>query len=182
MDVTAGPPDPGSPQEPPHGRGPSVPLRSLLLYVVYLSLGIVGLSLLVVQKRVVPPWTQANVSAAAAVARLILPDARAVGTALSSGPAVLDVRTGCNGVHAVLIFAPAVLAFPAPWTRRLAGLVLGAAAIFALNIVRVVNLLLVAVHLPAQLEFFHIYVWQALMALLAFGIFLLWGVFFAGKG
>ena len=58
---------------------------------------------------------------------------------------------------------------------------LGAIAVFGLNIIRLVNLVLVAVRWPDWLDFFHIYVWQTLMVILAFGVFLLWGTWLAGK-
>lgn len=63
--------------------------------------------------------------------------------------ASLSVAHGCNGVHAVLIFAAAILAFPARWTRRLIGLAAGVVIIFGFNMIRLVNLLLVAVYIPA---------------------------------
>jgi hypothetical protein len=56
-----------------------------------------------------------------------------------SGFAV-SIEAGCNGVEALLVLAAAMLAFPAPWRMKLIGLAIGAVAIQALNIVRVISL------------------------------------------
>lgn len=159
---------------------PEIPWRFLLLFGVYLVVFTFGLDLSIVQK-LVTPWTEANAVAATAVTGLFGYDSRAEGMMMYAGGTSLSVAHGCNGVHAVLIFASAVLAFPVRWSRRLIGLAAGIVVIFGFNIIRLINLLLVAIHYPARLELFHIYIWQTLIVLLAFGTFLVWGMFFAGK-
>ena len=44
----------------------------------------------------------------------------------------VSIEAGCNGVEAMIILASAMLAFPAPWKHRLAGVAIGFAAIQAL--------------------------------------------------
>jgi exosortase H (IPTLxxWG-CTERM-specific) len=156
-------------------------LRFVILFVVFILIGNFSLEIPFVDGRLIEPWTVANASAAAGLTRLFGMDAGADGMTLTSGTATLSVKKGCNGVEAVIILASAVLAFPAPWGRRVLGLLLGAVAVFGFNILRLVNLLVVAVHFPDQLELFHVYIWQTLIVLIAFGIFILWGVVLARK-
>src|SRR3990172_8357661 len=47
----------------------------------------------------------------------------------------------CNGVEASLVLWAALLAFPAPWSHRLKGLLIGTAAVHGLNILRIISLL-----------------------------------------
>ena len=140
-----------------------------------LLLGGLAQALPVAQAAFVQPWTRWNARAAAGLLRACGLQVATRGTLLALDDATLDVRAGCNGLIALLLLGSAILAFPAPWRRRLGGLAVSAALVFALNAVRLVTLLLIARYLPARLEFFHLYVWQPLMALAALAIFLGWG-------
>jgi len=86
----------------------------------------------------------------------------------------LQVRFGCNGLEAFLIYSVAVLAFPAPWRSKLTGILLGGVVIQVLNILRLIGLGLVGVYLPAWFEVFHIYVAQGLMIAVALILFMGW--------
>jgi len=160
-------------------HGPAKPeLCSLRLHRLHLTTKI---ALRWTEGAIVEPWTRANLAAAAGLTRLLGMEATVIGTNLSSGGATLNVQNGCDGIHAALILVAAIAAFPAPLSRRLVGIAAGTLAIFGLNAVRLVNLLVVAVHLPGWLDFFHIYVWQVLIGVLAVGLFLLWGAYFARR-
>jgi exosortase H (IPTLxxWG-CTERM-specific) len=159
----------------------AIPIRFVLLLGLYLLIGNFALAVPLVDHGLIEPWTKANTAAAGGLAGLIGMEPEVNGTILTSSDAVLNVKKGCNGVEAVIILAAAVLAFPASWARRVPGLLGGAIVIFGFNLVRVVNLLWVAVHFPARLELFHIFIWQTLMVLISFGVFLLWGTFGANR-
>jgi len=151
-------------------------LRFVLVFAALMVAGNLALSLAVVERRLVAPWTRANAGVAAALATAIGIEAVADGTRVTTGEARLDVLKGCNGVHALMILAGAVLAFPASWTARVAGVAGGTVAIFGFNLVRLVNLIAVARYRPAWLELFHVYVWQTLIVVIAFFLFVAWGV------
>ena len=53
-------------------------------------------------------------------------------------------------------------------------------AVFGLNGIRLVNLILIARFYPEQLELFHLYIWQTLIIVIAFALFLFWSRFAAG--
>jgi exosortase/archaeosortase family protein len=67
-----------------------------------------------------------------------------------------------------------VLAFPAPWRRRIAGLVLGFAAIQLVNLVRVVSLFWIGAHRPALFSSSHTVLWQSIVVLCGVLLFLAW--------
>jgi exosortase H (IPTLxxWG-CTERM-specific) len=86
----------------------------------------------------------------------------------------IQVVAGCNGVEAVLILVSAVIAFPAPWKHKLLGIGLGFVAIQALNLVRIISLFYLGQWNRTWFDWFHLYLWQALIVLDALVVFLLW--------
>jgi len=100
----------------------------------------------------------------------------------TSGVIIYDVKTsfavmieaGCNGIEATILLVAAVLAFPAPWKNKLYGLLIGFAAIQALNLVRIVSLFFLGLWNETAFEWAHLYIWQALIMLDAIVVFLLW--------
>ncbi len=91
----------------------------------------------------------------------------------STGFAIQIVR-GCNAVDAVLILVSAVSAFPAPIKHKLIGIALGFVAIQALNIARIISLFYLAQWNQVWFDWFHLYLWQALIILDAMIVWLVW--------
>jgi len=85
----------------------------------------------------------------------------------------LNVLPGCEGTELFFLLIAGVLAFPASWRAKLAGLALGLPLVFALNVLRVGALYVTVRDFPEQFELVHGYVAPtAFVALL--------GVFFWG--
>ncbi len=80
----------------------------------------------------------------------------------------------CSALNVIVLFGAAVLVYPASIGARLRGLLLGVAALFTLNIARIVSLILIGIHYPDSLEDAHLFVWQPAMALAAIGLGILW--------
>ncbi len=83
----------------------------------------------------------------------------------------LDVKFGCNGLEAVMIYSVAVIAFPASWKKRLMGIAVGFAVIQVVNILRIAGLAYSGVHFPGLFEYIHIYIAQGIMIAVALGVF-----------
>lgn len=86
----------------------------------------------------------------------------------------IQVVAGCNGMEAVIILFASVFAFPATFTQKCLGFVVGFFAIHSLNIVRIVSLYYLATWDKTWFEWFHLYVWQMLIILDALVVWLLW--------
>ena len=86
----------------------------------------------------------------------------------------LDVKFGCNGLEAFLIYTVAVLAFPAGIRKKAWGIVSGFVLLQALNVVRIAGLGLSGIYLKDYFHYIHIYVAQGIMIVLALVIFLAW--------
>ena len=67
----------------------------------------------------------------------------------------------CVGLLEMLIYSACVLAFPAPIKTRVLGVLLGCAAIFVFNLMRIATLLLVGRYWNDYFDFFHVYFWHA---------------------
>ncbi|MDA8077662.1 MAG: exosortase H [Nitrospiraceae bacterium] len=83
----------------------------------------------------------------------------------------LDVKFGCNGLEAVMIYAVAVMAFPATGRRKLAGIAAGFVILQAVNILRIAGLAYAGVRFPGIFEYLHIYVAQGMMIAVALAVF-----------
>lgn len=92
------------------------------------------------------------------------------------GPGIsISVIEECTGAYEMIIFAAAVLAFPANWRKKIWGILFGLPLLFAINIVRMDILALVQAHgSPSLFDFMHVYFWQATLILMILGVFILW--------
>ncbi len=127
-----------------------------------------------VNDAVIVPFTAGIARASAVILNVIGEKVSVAGTEITSGTFAVNIENGCNGVEAALLFGSAILAFPAPWTRRLAGLLAGMVAIQVLNLVRVVSLFWIGAHRPALFSSSHTVLWQSAVVLASVLLFLLW--------
>ena len=86
----------------------------------------------------------------------------------------MSIEAGCNGVEATIVLVAAMLAFPAPWKRKLLGLAVGVVAVQGLNIIRVISLFYLGQWNFDVFEWAHLYVWQALIMLDVLVVWLVW--------
>jgi len=84
------------------------------------------------------------------------------------------IERGCNGVEALIILFSAIFAFPAPLKNKIIGFVIGFFAIQGLNIVRIVSLFYMGQWNQVAFEWFHLYLWQALIIMDALVVWLVW--------
>jgi len=127
-----------------------------------------------VNDAVVVPFTAGVAQVSSALLRLLGEGTTVSGTEIRSASFAVNIENGCNGVETALLFGAAVLAFPAPWRRRLVGLIAGFAAIQAINLVRVVSLFWIGAHRPALFSSSHTVLWQSIVVLCGVLLFLAW--------
>lgn len=132
--------------------------------------------LTVVEVHVIDPFNALLANVSAQVIALF------GGDAIAQGKVIISMRTGlavsiervCNGVEAVIILVSAMVAFPSRIKHKLIGIVLGTLAIQALNLVRIISLYYLNQWDDHWFEWFHSYIWQALIVLDALVVFLVW--------
>ena len=86
----------------------------------------------------------------------------------------LDVRFGCNGLEAVMIYSVAVIAFPASRKDKLMGILGGFLVIQVINILRISSLAYSAIHFKDLFEYIHIYIAQGMMIAVSLGVFFIY--------
>lgn len=151
-------------------------LRFVLIFLACLLLLFTLELLQPVQTHAIAPFTAAIAHVSVWLMRLFDHDVIARQNdilSLTTGGGI-EIVAGCNGVEAVLILVSAVLAFPAPWKHKLAGIGLGFLAIQALNLVRIISLFYLHAWSQVWFDWFHLYLWQALIVLDALVFWLLW--------
>lgn len=134
--------------------------RSFSLRLIVWSLALFGLLRL--------PWVGTHI---------LLPMTRlqaAAGSALL-GPSSLpvEVTLACSGADALALCLAAVVAYPARWRLRAAGVVGGAAVLLALNTIRIGTLGRAAAS-PRWFDALHVYVWPAVLTIAIAGFVFTW--------
>jgi exosortase H (IPTLxxWG-CTERM-specific) len=146
----------------------------LVAFVLLLGGGFSLLSLNAVDRAFVVPFTALVAQTSGWLLDVIGQDVSMRGTQIISPRFAVDIKNGCNGLETVIVFASAVLAFPAAWRTKLLGLVGGIAAIQVINLVRVVALFLTGAYFPSFFDSSHTVVWQSIVVACGVLLFLVW--------
>lgn len=91
-----------------------------------------------------------------------------------AGSASIQIVAECTPVFPFLTLAASLVAFPASWLARGAGLALALPALWLYNVVRILVSLAVLARAPKLFDLVHGYLWQAATILVVVGLFLLW--------
>ena len=96
------------------------------------------------------------------------------GASIFSPAFSITVKQGCDAIGPTALFICAVLAFPAAFSKKIAGIVAGTLLLAILNLIRIVTLFLVGLYLPRAFNITHVDVWQGLFIFLAILFWVLW--------
>lgn len=119
-------------------------------------------------------YTQVIVATTAKVLGIMSIPCTYQGSIIQLPSIALDVKFGCNGLEAVMIYSVAVIAYPASWKKKLIGISAGFIVIQVVNILRIAGLAYAGVHFQSLFEYFHIYVAQGMMIAVSLGVFFLY--------
>jgi exosortase/archaeosortase family protein len=110
---------------------------------------------------------------AGSVLRLIDHTVHVVGADIV-GRVSFTVAKNCDAMDVNILFVSAIVAFPAPWSRRAVGIGAGLVLLVVINILRIVSLYFVDVHWPGAFEYLHAEIWPFAIVALAVAGFLFW--------
>jgi len=94
----------------------------------------------------------------------------------------ITVRRGCDAVEPSWFFCAALLSFPAPFTRKLVGIIVGALLLQALNLIRIVSLFFIGLHRPQFFNTAHVEIWPAVFIVVAISLWIGWISWTRGPG
>ena len=86
----------------------------------------------------------------------------------------VSIEAGCNGVEAAIILIAGIVAFPAPWRYKVAGIVVGIAAVQGANLLRIISLYYLGQYSMKWFDWAHLYAWDVLIMLDGVVVFFLW--------
>lgn len=151
-------------------------LKFAILFPVYLVVLFVLELLAPVDTHVIAPWTGFLADVCAWLMHAFDSGVVVHGNVVASADTgfAIAIERGCNGVEAVIILVAAMLAYPARWSERLIGVVVGFFCVQGVNLVRIISLYYLGNWNRQWFDWFHLYVWQALIVLDALVVFLIW--------
>ena len=163
-----------SPYRPSRGRGlsmrmlrPWAILAASLLVSLAIYFGLLGGALIDVVARWTAAWTSFSLN-------LLGSATTANGTLLWSDNFTANIVAECTAVGPLVLFAGAVVAYPASPRAKVMGLLLGIVVLSATNLVRIMSLFWIGSNFPQYLDVAHLLVWQAVIILLAIVLWLFW--------
>ncbi len=168
-----------SPSAEPFWRRYRREIVFLTLFLVLLGGSFTLISVNWVNDHVIEPFTAGIAQVSGVVLDLIGQNVTMHGTVIRNARFAVNIRNGCNGVEAMLIFLAAVLAFPASWRSRLLGLGIGILVIQLVNLIRVVALFLTGIYFPKLFDASHTVVWQTVVILSGVLLWIFWANRFA---
>jgi exosortase/archaeosortase family protein len=146
-------------------------------------LGIFLAAMAVYYALTLSPWVDANllypVMKASAHGTSVLLKLIGINTTVEGvvvrGPAYsMTVRRGCDPLDPLALFAAGLFSFPAPGRYRLAGLAVGSAFLFGLNLTRLVSLYLLGARKSSWFESLHLWWWPAFFMICTLALWVLW--------
>ena len=151
-------------------------IRFFVLFTVLL-VGLFTLDILQpAEKYVILPFTSFIAYISVLIIQLFVDNVMAISNVIRDKTTGIGVpiERGCNGVEAVIILFAAIFSFPAPIKHKSVGFIIGFFAIQALNLVRIVSLFYLGQWNQVAFEWFHLYLWQALIIMDALVVWLVW--------
>ena len=86
----------------------------------------------------------------------------------------ITVRRGCDAVEPSWFLCAALLAFPAPFKRKVLGILVGVALLQMLNLIRIVSLFFIGLNYPRFFGPAHVEVWPIVFIITAIGLWIGW--------
>jgi exosortase/archaeosortase family protein len=143
-----------------------------LRFVLYSVLAFAVLFAL--QEQVVEPFTRGIAWVAYKLMRAVGTSAWMNGVTVGAGTFAVQIRNNCNAIYEMGLYTAATLAYPAAMSQRTTGILFATAALYVVNLVRVMSLIYVGYLLPGFFDAAHVYVWQALFLVVVAALWLGW--------
>ena len=96
------------------------------------------------------------------------------GTQINLDGFSVNVISECSAVHLIVLYAAFIYTYPAPRVRKWIGLIVGAAMLFVINVIRIAAVTLTGRYFPHMFEVVHIYFGQLGMLSAVVFICLIW--------
>lgn len=126
------------------------------------------------KEGIVYPWNTFNARLSSFILNIFGSGTTAHGMLINGKDISISIKEGCDAIEPAMLFASAVIAFPAAWKKKLRGIGIGLLILFAINLVRIISLFLIERYWPQAFDFMHIQFWQVVFIGLAVVLWVLW--------
>jgi exosortase H (IPTLxxWG-CTERM-specific) len=137
---------------------------SIIFLSVYLSL----------PRNLLHPFEAITANSVYAVLRVIGFNVSRYGNIVSGNSYSIKVIDECLGIEILVLSAAFVLAFPAPWKKKLIAGAIGLPVLLMANVLRMVILFLICSYQRNWFEYAHLYLGQFMMLIIVVSLFLIW--------
>ena len=147
---------------------------------LYLSFGAAILFFIIafqfdfVHNNVVVPFTSFVSHCSSILMNIFGAGSKVTGNTLSTSEFSINVVDGCNGVYATAILISGVIAYPSKLSQKAIGILLGFAAVFFVNLIRVISLFYLGLRFPDIFQEVPVYVWQPIIIIWAIIVWDFW--------
>ena len=86
----------------------------------------------------------------------------------------VNVVYDCTSIFSIILLVSAVVAYKSKVNEKIIGLAFCSIILYAINLIRLIMLILIAGYFPKYLDFAHIYFWQVLMIFFVLFLWNLW--------
>ncbi len=117
-----------------------------------------------------------NAKASAAVMNVFGEGATVHEMTINSSRYSVNIAHGCDAIEPLALFVAAVVAFPVAFRTKVPGLLIGAALLAVLNLIRIISLFYVGVHWRAGFELMHVDVWQPAFVVFSLFFWVVWAL------
>lgn len=94
---------------------------------------------------------------------------------------VINITEGCNAIAIVITLLSFCIAYTSKIKNYLLFIPIALCLVYIMNQLRIYWLVLIKVHYPNFFSFFHVYIFPAILYLVAFGLMVIWIKFFVDK-
>lgn len=172
----------GKPPSPPKGNnaftkfwyGRSPVLRYILLFGFLMGIFYLVWATQWFHDNVVRAVTTLDAKLASIILNVFGYGTVAEGTSVASPEMTVNVKTGCDGIQAMALFANGVIAYAAPLAHKFKGVIFGLLFLFGVNLFRVVHLWLSGLYMPKYFKFLHENFWQILFIFISIITWAFW--------
>lgn len=124
--------------------------------------------------RLLYAYLTANAGIANGILNWLGQDSHVSEITIRSARFAISVRRGCDAIEPSWFFCAALISFPAPFGRKLLGVVAGAVLLQSLNLVRIVSLYFIGLHCPDFFAPAHLEIWPATFMVIAIVLWIKW--------
>ena len=151
--------------------------KFVAIFAVVMGVYYAASAIPVYRDTIFPKYLELNATVSGAILKVFGQPVKTRGDTISEGATSISIKKGCDAIAPTMLFIAAVVAFPAPWRRRLIGIALGAPLLLLINLVRIITLWYARKYASHDtFERLHVDIWQPLFILLALVLWMAWAM------